>query len=771
MRRLALGTLLLTLSGCADQNEALETASGIYAPPGEVMPRATTAQRESFTRGQRVAERRFAPEDGLGPTFNVTACASCHEKPVLGGAAGRYRDFLLTGSVQPDGSFVSLGKNGVQNQYAVAEPSRVATAEGVSHSATRNPIPFFGVGLLAEIDEAEILRHADPDDRDGDGVRGRPNYDRGYVGRFGVKAQTVSIEKFIRGPLFNHLGITTDPLSDARKAALPVVSSSQGNGETARAVWSLVGGVAHAQVAAPDAPTRDDDDVPDPELSADDLFDLVSFAMLLAPPIPDQPTPETDRGKRTFSELGCASCHVPQLRGPRGGVPAYTDLLLHDMGEAMADGIRMGEAMGNEFRTAPLWGVSAVGPYLHDGRADTLEQAIEAHGGEAGASAKRFAALDARAQSDVLAFLRGLGGRAETSAGLIPAGASLPAQDTYGAPEPQLVAEERARFARGRAVFDRDQALADGLGPTFNGDSCRACHFQAAVGGAGPSDVDAIRQGSVDAAGNVSTPAAGTLLRLHSTAGQRPEPDAAATHFERRETPALFGLGRIARIPDAVILARADPQDRDGDGIAGVAHVLEDGRLGRFGWKAQLPSLRDFSRDALGNELGLTVPGRGPFGITADDDDAPDPEVSQGDLDDLSFFLETLAPPPRTHKSLALEQAGEALFEAVGCARCHVPELSADDGRPVPLYSDLLLHDVAADGYLGIVDGQAGPRMLRTPPLWGLAESAPYMHDAAGSTLEDAIACHAGEGLPSRRAYEALPANERADLLAFLASL
>ena len=89
--------------------------------------------------------------------------------------------------------------------------------------AQRNPIPFFGVGLIAELSEAAILKHSDPIDIDGDGVSGRPNYDQGFVGRFGRKAQTVSIEGFIRGPFFNHLGITTDPLSNEQRRDLPDV--------------------------------------------------------------------------------------------------------------------------------------------------------------------------------------------------------------------------------------------------------------------------------------------------------------------------------------------------------------------------------------------------------------------------------------------------------------------------------------------------------------------------------------------------------------------
>ena len=132
------------------------------------------------------------------------------------------------------------------------------------------------------------------------------------------------------------------------------------------------------QAAAPSEPLTDDDGIPDPELDEDSLFALVSWVMLLAAPEPDPPNEISESGAGIFKDIGCASCHVPGLVGPRGIVYAYTDLLLHDMGPEMDDGLSMGVATGSEFRTAPLWGVKAVGPYLHDGRADTLQDAIKA---------------------------------------------------------------------------------------------------------------------------------------------------------------------------------------------------------------------------------------------------------------------------------------------------------------------------------------------------------------------------------------------------------
>jgi CxxC motif-containing protein (DUF1111 family) len=636
-------------------------------------------------------------------------------------------------------------------------------------SATRHPIPFFGTGLLAEIADTEILRRADPDDLDHDGISGRANYDRGFVGRFGRKSQTVSIEGFIRGPLFNHLGLTSNPLSLERKQALPVPSGAP---TTAALLRSWLVARASAQVAAPEMPNHDDDGVPDPELSEQDLFDLVSFAMLLAPPMPDaQPSAEAQAGHTLFRNFGCASCHVEDLAGPGGLVPAYSDLLLHDMGDALADGVVMGLSSGREFRTQPLWGIAATGPWLHDGRASTLDAAIRAHAGEGEAARRAYVAASEGQRGNLRAFLQSLGGRELASEGLLPPGAPMPAVGSAGGPRMALDDAGQAQFARGRALFDRDLAIEQGLGPTFNGDSCRACHFDPVVGGAGPGDVDVLRQAHPDG----SLPSGrGSMLHRHGNDAKRPLPDPECTLFERRQTPTLLGLGLIDDIDAAAIEANADELDSDGDGISGRVRRLDDGRVGRFGWKANVPTVADFARDGMSNELGITLPASdSPFGTSHDADGVPDPELDAAALSDLTFFLRELAAPPRdlTVASVMELAAGQTLFDGVGCASCHRPTLPARDGSVVPLYSDLLLHDVGGATYRGIADGSAAPRELRTPPLWGLHATAPYLHDGSASTLELAISAHASEAERARSAYEQLSGTQRASLLSFLRSL
>jgi CxxC motif-containing protein (DUF1111 family) len=776
---LLVGSAVVVFVACSGDGSGIPhgaIADDISGPLGEPVPFATPEQLADFEDGREVALRRFGLQDGLGPAFNVTFCGACHERPVTGGSAGLYRNFFIAGTTLSDGSFVNAESQGdaggVVRMYSFDpdEFDRPEVPEEVNLSAQRNPIPFFGVGLLAEISDSEILERADPDDSDGDGISGRPNYDRGFVGRFGRKAQTVSIEGFIRGPLFNHLGITSNPLTEDEKAALPVDSSSDTIDAEALAAIE-----AFAQAAAPDGPLTDADGVADPELSGDDLFDLVSYAMLLAAPQFETPSEQSLRGAEVFDSIGCGSCHTPRLDGPRGPIPVYSDLLLHDMGPDLADGIEMGDASGSEFRTQPLWGLSAVGPYLHDGRAATIESAILMHGGEGGPAAKRAGDLDTAEMADLVEFLESLGGRSQFTTGLLAPNTPIPGVGAYGGPSRQLTEDEASRFEAGRELFDHEFGFADGAGaPLFNGDSCRACHFDPVIGGSGPSGVNVMRHGSVDAAGAFVAPDGGTILHKQTA---RLSEVITAPHgtsvFEQRQTPTLLGLGLVDGIAESTIAANADPDDLDNDGISGRVAQLDDERIGRFGWKAQVPSLAEFIRDAAAAELGMTTAPHDQltFGITADSDGVSDPELSLDDTDLIEFFLATLAPPPRSANVDSAEVTrGAEVFNEIGCASCHIPTLDGVDG-PVPLYSDLLLHEVLPIPEGGIPDGPAAANEFRTPPLWGLRDTAPYLHDGRADTISDAVSAHAGEATASIAAYSALEPAELAALQAFLESL
>ncbi len=783
-------SLATLLGACRDDPEPEEKtiASGIFAPMGEVMPGATEEQVRTFGRGEEVARRRFSPETGLGPRFNVTFCIGCHESPAPGGGAPRYRDFFIQAQQTGDGSVPFTFRGGIAHSYSVGdyrweegddgEPGqwvgdsriRPGLLPGADFVVRRNGTPFYGVGLLAEIYEEAILANADPNDEDGDGISGRPNYVGTFVGRFGRKAQTENIEGFIRGPIFNHLGITTDPLTNEQRSRLPVDSSDPSLNEEGNSVSeSELRTRSSAQVGLVGERVTDSDDAPDPELSTEDLFDLVSYSMLLAVPAPEPPTAQTLRGEELFHEMACASCHVPTLEAPRGLIPLYSDLLIHDMGPGLDDGFKMADAEGFEWRTQPLWGVVATDPYMHDGSADTLDEAILLHGGEAQASRDAYVALTSSEQEDVIEFLSSLGGRDQASEGLLPPNTPLPEVGEVGGPWRELDEEERVLFEAGRAAYDRNIHISHGLGDGFNGDSCRACHFDPVIGGAGPLGVNVVRHGRYEEDGSFAEPPWGTALpKLPLPGTQRYEDDGTHNHYEFRQTPTTLGLGLIDTISEADILANADPDDLDGDGIRGIARMTSDGRVGRFGWKAGIATLEEFARDATSNELGLTLePVDGMLtGVAADSDDVADPEADQDFVGALTFFMSMLAGPLPVGNDIE----GRELFTDIGCADCHIPSMPGISGD-VMLYSDLLLHVVTDDEYGGVFDGDIDGRHYRTAPLWGIRHTAPYMHHGLASTLEAAIADHGGEATASREAYEALPDADQVRLIEFLKTL
>ena len=384
---------------------------------GGPIPGLSPAERAAFERGAKVFSRRFKPSEGLGPLYNASSCASCHSTPVPGGSAPLYRNFYIT--VQDFGA-IQLPLTGMPSVVVPAfgagphlaatfglEEERTSIPAAISGGTVvttqRNAIPIFGTGLFEFISDATIMALSDPDDADGDGISGRFNVDMGAsataIGRLGVKSQSNNIEFFTRGPLQNQMGVTSDPfLGSAGVASLCLSAAPQAG-------------------ASADEPTFDNDGVADPEISRQDLGDLIAFTRFLAPPTPKPFDASATAGEALFASLGCVACHVPELPSSRGPVRAYTDLLLHDMGPGLADGIHMGSPQAStisssmtrdEFRTQPLWGVSMHAPYLHDGRSETLADAILEHGGEAQASRDAFDALSPADQADLIAFLEHL---------------------------------------------------------------------------------------------------------------------------------------------------------------------------------------------------------------------------------------------------------------------------------------------------------------------------------------------------------------------------
>jgi len=738
----------------------------------------------AFERGAEVMRRDFAAQDGLGPTFNSDSCHSCHGVPVPGGAAPHYRDFFLVKSERWDGTLVDAGSNGVspvRNLYALQGGHVVAPAESgeLLRAGRRNAPPMFGVGLFEFVSDAHILTREDPDDSDGDGISGRANYEQGRVGRFGVKSQAANLESFNRGAMLNQMGLTSNPLFEVLPDE-PVSTQTawyQMDVDAGQLVGPFLPQRAWAQVSAPGEPTTDDDGVPDPELSDQDQRDLLMFSVYVAPPRPTERTKDTEKGARLFDELGCTGCHVPSLDSRIGPIPAYTDLLVHDLGEDNSDGLQVAYASPTEFRTAPLWGVGLTAPYMHDGAAETLPDAIDLHGGVAAAARDAYQALDADDQRLVTHFLNSLGPYATERPGLLGDPDAIPERDRQptvndvgvpGGPLTALEGADRTLWEQGRALFDRNLRPQEGLGTAFNADSCRACHQDPVLGGAGGVDTNVIRVAE-DVDGH---PTALDRLVLPRVVPPGTMPYRYADIplvVETRQPPTVLGVGLIDRIPVDAILANEDPTDLDDDGISGRARTLPDGSIGRFGWKAQIGTLHDFSADALLQELGATLPLDTSTFTGTDDDGVADPELPASEADAITFYMASLA-PGRGDPSVDPAQAerGATVFSELGCSGCHVPEL---DG--VPLHSDLLLHDVADP--LGPLVDQEGddvrPTEFRTPPLWGLAYTGPYLHDGSAFTLVDAIYGHHGEAGDAVDRFDALSEAQVADLVAFLRSI
>ncbi len=340
------------------------------------------------------------------------------------------------------------------------------------------------------------------------------------------------------------------------------------------------------------------------------------------------------------------------------------------------------------------------------------------------------------------------------------------------------LAERDDLFAEGLALFDKAFHAADGLGaPEMNADSCRGCHQDPVIGGAGGLELNVSRFGD-DGYGAYpfqNLPGGQGLSKLHPPfiPGREEYDPATATVFEQRQTPTILGAGLIDTISDAVIMSNEDPYDMDGNGIFGVARrltVAGGQEIGRFGWKAQVPRLRDFVMDAMGGELGVTTPddGRG-FAMLADNDTVPDPELSPNEVTAMHHFLANL-PAPKMKVSDQSVAQGETLFTTIGCAICHVPTLQGSSG-PVHLFSNLLLHDVMPPAFRGMAEPGADVGMYRTPPLWGISDTAPYMHDGRAETLRDAITEHFGEASGVVLRYQQLTQAEQDELIKFLEHL
>jgi CxxC motif-containing protein (DUF1111 family) len=347
---------------------------------------------------------------------------------------------------------------------------------------------------------------------------------------------------------------------------------------------------------------------------------------------------------------------------------------------------------------------------------------------------------------------------------------------------PSLMADAAAAGAEGAAaqgafLFSYELEPDQRLGPLFNARSCNGCH---AGGGQGTgADSFVVRVARVKK--GVFDPLighGGPIARQHSIAELSADSECdlptgvpgPANVTSTRSAMTLRGTSLIDNILDREILKVQAAQP---EAVRGRANVMPDGRLGRFGWKAQTATLVEFMAEAQRDELGLTNPLQPHDLIKGCGEKKASPEADGVPLTSLVAFLDTIDPPAPSAACLSANAAGAAMFAAVGCAACHTPSMPGPGSptasqRPVPLYSDLLLHDMGpalADGFL---QGQATGSEFRTMPLWRVSERVHFLHDGRAHTIAEAIRAHGGQAASAAAGFQALSLADQQALLDFL---
>lgn len=406
---------LLIMVGCDLYPDAPADNEILDAPMDDLTPE----QLSLHLKGDEEFGRRFTSEDGVGPIFVANSCDACHP----GEGKGHLVFNLSRFGRMENGEFNPLREQGgpqLQNRSIPGfSPEQIpGNATGVAEFTA--PV-VVGLGFLEAVDDTTILNMADPDDEDGDGISGRPNfidssdfldeiaslgelveggsnarfntYNGKFIGRFGKKAITINLLHQTVTAYHQDMGLTTDLIPNDLFNAQQVGVSGE-------------------------------DDVPDPEIPSSIVSNVVFYLKTLRPPqrrnVND---PVVQAGEKLFGQIGCAGCHVPTLKTGKTSIPQlneqefspYTDLLLHDMGPELDDQYTEGSATTSEWRTPPLWGLGLAEAfqggtafYLHDGRARTLRETIELHGGEAAESRIAFNELSSEKQEEVIKFLKSL---------------------------------------------------------------------------------------------------------------------------------------------------------------------------------------------------------------------------------------------------------------------------------------------------------------------------------------------------------------------------
>ncbi|NLD75434.1 MAG: c-type cytochrome [Acidimicrobiales bacterium] len=409
-------------------------------------------------------------------------------------------------------------------------------------------------------------------------------------------------------------------------------------------------------------------------------------------------------------------------------------------------------------------------------------------------------------------------------------------------PVPGMDSQQRRTFAVGNSLFNQNWVTApasttgrDGLGPIFNAQSCSSCHFRDGRGRP-PESADDPERGllvRISVAGDDGAephPVYGDQFQDRALRDQTAEGSVVITTTERpgrfadgtayslavpdyalitadgtdisgslmvspRVAPQVIGVGLIEAIPEEDVIAAEDPDDADGDGVSGRAHMVTDPRtgetvLGRFGWKAAVPTVEAQNAAAFVGDLGITSslhPDQPCTAVQTECLAAPsggEPEIEDDELAQVTFYTRTLAVPARRDVRADDVVAGEKLFSEIGCAACHTPtqrsgpsDIEALHEQTFSPFTDLLLHDMGPDLADGRPDGDASGREWRTPPLWGIGlvervnDHTRYLHDGRARSLSEAVLWHGGEASTAQGRFTRLLAAERRALLVFLESL
>ena len=367
--------------------------------------------------------------------------------------------------------------------------------------------------------------------------------------------------------------------------------------------------------------------------------------------------------------------------------------------------------------------------------------------------------------------------------------------DLLDGPLPGLSGEELARFNQGDIAFNNQIFTArNGLGPLFVATSCGSCH---PGDGKGHPFTTLTRFGQHDPGGNQYLALGGPQLQHRALPGYTPEVIPVGATFTKLTPPANTGLGYLDAVTDADILALADPNDDNGDGISGVPNwitlkayptprrnsITQSGKyIGRFGKKAATYDLLQQTATAYNQDIGVTSLYEGYDTYTGLE---MDPEISNQSLQNVVFYLKTLKGPVQRNPDAAEIIAGRQIFLALTCYACHTPsmktgvsEITALSKKTFYPYSDLLLHDMGPGLDDGYTEGSAGTAEWRTPPLWGLglskfSQGGNYflLHDGRARSIEEAILQHGGEAVTSKNLFISTPTVEKQQLIKFLESL